>query len=79
MLIGPQGFDLQSSVVPTLLVSAEQVLVQYSAKMKVLAIAANWERAHRVSREQRALVDHLCENAPNGPDVHWRGVVLGPQ
>ena len=37
------------------------------------------ERAHRVSGEERPLVDHLCEDAANGPDVHGRGVVLGSQ
>lgn len=34
---------------------------------------------HRVSREQRLLVDHLCKDAANAPEVYWRGVVLDAQ
>ena len=31
---------------------------------------------HRVPGKKRPLVDHLCKDAADGPDVHRRGVVL---
>lgn len=42
-------------------------------------LGAEFGSTHRVTREQRALVDHLRKDAADGPDVDRCRVVLGPQ
>ena len=39
----------------------------------------NPHAAHRVSREEGPVVDHLDEDAANGPDVYGGGVGLGAE